>query len=254
MSLFATIILGFAAGYLSGQFGLGGGLVATPGLRLLLATSPGIALGTTLPVVIPSAIAGSINYVLEDQVDWALAARLIPPGLAGVIVGALLTGYIDVDLLLLLTAVLIFVIGVSYILPHQRRQSSLRTVNHPVSAPLIGLIAGLFSGFLGVGGGFLLIPGMTRLMERPLKLAFGTSLVVISCFAVPGTLIHYALGHVDFRMAGLLVLGGVPGAYLGSKVALGLREQTLHTMFGVFLLLVSVYFGVYEVAALVKGA
>lgn len=228
-------------------------MIATPGLRLILKTSAAVALGTTLPVIIPSAISGSLNYARERLINWRLAAYLIPAGLFGVVAGSILTAFIPTDLLLFLTAIAIFFLGLPYLFPKRAKAAGARLAREAPRAVAIGASAGFLAGLLGLGGGFVLIPGMTGLLKKHLKEAFGTSLVAVTAFAIPGSLVHYYLGHIDLTVMVLLVIGSVPGAYAGSRVAVAMNERALRILFGAFLMTIAVYFGVFEARILLGG-
>jgi uncharacterized membrane protein YfcA len=88
----------------------------------------------------------------------------------------------------------------------------------------------------------------------PLRRALGTSLVIIAILVVPGTLVHWALGHVDWAIFLALTIGVVPGARIGAKIALGVRERTLRILVGVFLFAIAVLYGVREILELVRTA
>src|ERR671935_272806 len=110
----------------------------------------------------------------------------------------------------------------------------------------IGVVAGLMSGFvaglLGVGGGIVFVPIVTTVLGMPLKRALGTSLVVIAAVAIPGTVVHAALGHIDWAICAALVTGVVPGAAFGARLALGTKERVLRSLVALFLLTVAVLF------------
>ena len=94
---------------------------------------------------------------------------------------------------------------------------------------------------------------VTTMLGMPLKRALGTSLVLIAVIAIPGTIVHAALGHIDWEIAFVLVLGVIPGARLGASIALGTRERTLRLLVGSFLFLVAAVYGIAEVARLARG-
>jgi uncharacterized protein len=104
------------------------------------------------------------------------------------------------------------------------------------------------SGLLGVGGGIVMVPTFTTLLGMPLKRALGTSLVVISALVVPWTIVHWALGHIDWAIFLALATGVVPGALIGAKIALGARDRTLRLAVGSFLFAVAVLYGAREIA------
>jgi uncharacterized protein len=97
------------------------------------------------------------------------------------------------------------------------------------------------------------VPLVTTMLGMPLKRALGTSLVLIAIVAVPGTIVHAALGHIDWSIFAVLAIGVVPGARIGANIALGTRERTLRLMVGAFLLAVSFAYGVAEVVRLLEG-
>ena len=98
-----------------------------------------------------------------------------------------------------------------------------------------------------------MVPAFTTLIGMPLKRALGTSLVTISALVVPGTIVHAALGHIDWLIFLVLTAGVVPGAWVGAKIALGAKEGTLRVAVGAFLLAISVLYGVRELASLLRG-
>jgi hypothetical protein len=95
-----------------------------------------------------------------------------------------------------------------------------------------------------------MVPLLTLTIGMPLKRALGTSLVVIAALVVPGTIVHWALGHIEWAIFGVLTLGVMPGARLGARLALGARERTLRRAVGAFLLAVAVLYGVDELVTL----
>jgi len=118
----------------------------------------------------------------------------------------------------------------------------------------IGVSGGFLSGLLGVGGGIVMVPAFTVALGMPLRRALGTSLVIIAILVVPGTIVHWALGHIDWAIFLALAIGVVPGARLGARIALGVRERTLRILVGAFLMAVAVLYGVRELVELVRTA
>jgi uncharacterized membrane protein YfcA len=244
-------ILGFVAGLMSGMFGVGGGIVTTPGIQLLLGGAPYIAVGTPLPVIFPTALVGASTYHRAGELSTRAVAWAAGPGVVGAVGGAWLTSLIDPHWLLLLTAGLIGWQGIG-IARGGRRAIRPRGGIPSWSYAVVGLVTGFVSGFLGVGGGIVFVPLVTML-GMPLRRALGTSLAVIAIVAIPGTIVHAALGHIDWAIFLVLVVGVVPGARLGAKIALGARERTLRILVAGFLLLVAVGYGAVEVVHLLRG-
>lgn len=245
-----AIIIGLTAGYLSGHFGIGGGLITTPSIRLFLGYPPLIAVGTPLVINIPTALAGLYAYDKSGFVERKLVAKLALPGIAGVIAGSYSTRFVNGSLILLITSGIIFILGLRFLfdLPggkSERKVSSFSLV-------LSGLLIGLFSGFLGLGGGFLLVPFLMVWLRKDIKSAFGTSLAVIAAITIPGAVVHYYLGHVDLLLAVQIMLGVIPGAFLGSRVAVNLPDRILKVAFSVLMLVLAGYLGYTEFTRLVS--
>jgi uncharacterized protein len=249
--LIETVATGLGAGVLSGLFGIGGGLITTPAIRLLLGYPALIAVGTPLAVIVPTTITGAWRYARMGDVDIHSALVLGGTGALGAIAGAYATRFVGGAIILILTALLL--------LDNARR---IAWAPPPEGGPrpldvrgmaALGVLAGLFSGFFGVGGGAVMIPALVRAFGRPMRQAIGTSLAAISLIALPGIAVHAALGHIDWRLAGLMVVGVVPGAYLGARIAYLASEQWLKAGFAVFLVATAVVLASSELAGLVRA-
>jgi uncharacterized protein len=252
LQILLGIAAGFVAGVLSGLFGVGGGTVTTPAVNVLLGGSAIQAIATPLPVILPTSLVGAYTYARAGEVSFRAARWAIGPGIAGAVVGALLTDHVNAHLLLLVTAVLIGSTAVQVIRGRQPRVPWEKGKTPGWKHALVGLAAGFVSGLLGVGGGIIMVPAFTTLIGMPLKRALGTSLVVIAALVVPGTLVHWALGHIDWAIFLVLTVGVVPGARIGARIALGAREHALRMAVGSFLLLVAVAYAVSELSELVS--
>jgi hypothetical protein len=241
----AAAVVGLVAGYLSGQFGVGGGIVTTPAIRLLLGYPELIAVGTPLPVVIPTAITGVFSYARKGLVDFRMG---LGAGIAGgvfSVLGARAAAWAGGPAVLVVTAGLICWMAVDMALLALRpprgeagAAAHKRRLRSPVWIGLLGAMTGLYSGFLGVGGGFVVVPALVRYFGFDAKRAVGTSLVVVAVLAVPGSITHYLLGHVDLALAAGLAVGVVPGALLGARVTQVSQERTVRLGFAAMLLAV----------------
>jgi hypothetical protein len=242
------VATGLVSGVLSGLFGVGGGIVMTPGIQVLLGASPIVALATPLPVIFPTALAGALAYRRRGEIDPRAAAWLVGPGVIAAALGAWLTDLLDTRLLLIVTAVLLGWQAVAIL-----RKSEHRSAEKPAKGPIlggIGAVAGLASGLLGIGGGLVMVPLLAGWLGMPLKRALGTSLLAIVALVVPGTVVHALLGHLDLGIGLALVVGAVPGARIGAAVALGARERTLRLVVGCGLLAVAIAYAVQQLAEL----
>ncbi len=246
------LLVGFLAGILSGAFGVGGGIITTPAISILLGGSAIVAVATPLPVIFPTALVGAYTYSKANEVSFRAAKWAVGPGAVGAIVGALLTEVVNAHLLLIVTAVLLAIQAFRVI---QGGEGDVRPrgTTPGTSYAIAGFAAGFVSGLLGVGGGIIMVPILTTVLGMPLKRALGTSLVVISALVVPGTIVHALLGHIDWAIFLVLTVGVVPGARIGANLALRAKDRTLRLAVGVFLIAVALLFGVQEITALVGG-
>jgi uncharacterized membrane protein YfcA len=250
-----TIALGAATGVLSGMFGVGGAVISTPGIRALGA-GPLTAVGTTLPSILPGAIAGTLRYRREGLIEWSAVALTVPPGIVAAIAGALLTRVIPGDghLLQIATAALLGVSAYRMARPSDaaapHSDDGDDHLRHRARYLGIGTVAGLLSGLLGIGGGVVMVPGFTQLTGMEVKRAIATSLACVGLFAVPGMITHAALGNIDWRFALLLSVGAVPGARLGASFTIAAADRKLRTTVAAFLAVTAVIYATGELIAL----
>ncbi|MGH2733365.1 MAG: sulfite exporter TauE/SafE family protein [Actinomycetota bacterium] len=246
------ILAGIAAGAFSGALGLGGALVATPLLRFL-GVPPYLALGTTVPAMLPTTLTGAWTYHRQGLVDTRSVSRTGAPAGAGAVAGAFLTRQVNGHVLMFMTAGLLFFLALRS-LPAREKPKVLpspRRSTGPLFA--LGLAAGFLAGLLGIGGGFLLVPAFIRLLRFPTKLALGTSLAVIAWIATPNLIAQGLVGNVDWRIAFLLGIGMVPGARMGALVTIRSSEQRLRSVVALVVAVLAVAYAGLEVAALSSG-
>ncbi|MGH2812240.1 MAG: sulfite exporter TauE/SafE family protein [Actinomycetota bacterium] len=252
MQAAAFILSGVAAGVFSGSLGVGGALLATPLIRFL-GVPPYLAIGTTVPVLLPTTLAGAWTYHRSGMVDPVVVRWTAPGGAIGAVAGALATRSVDGHLLMLFTAALMFALG-ARTLPGRRTDETgadtPRTLRPPAGLLAVGAAAGFFSGLLGIGGGFLMVPGFIRLFGLPVKTALGTSLAVITITALPNLAAQTFVGNVRWSVAALLALGVVPGALIGARTAIRAPERGLHIAIAVAVMLVAAFYAAVEIAAL----
>ncbi len=248
-----TALVGFATGVLSGMFGVGGAVISTPAIRALGA-SPIAAVASTLPSIIPGAISGALRYRREELVDVPVAAWTAGAGALAAVVGALLVDVVPGDghPLMFLTAILIAFSAYRLARPEPAAEGPVDLSVEGITdagpsaevvrtggvrrAPwrfvVVGLGAGLLSGLLGIGGGLVMVPAFTGWIRLPIKAALGTSLACVAVLAIPGTVTHVALGNIDWLYALPLCVGIVPGARVGSHLAIRASDRVLRLVVG----------------------
>jgi uncharacterized membrane protein YfcA len=236
-----VVLVGLLAGFLSGLFGVGGGILIVPALVLLLGFTQRLAHGTSLASVLPIAIASLTTYAFEDKVDWKVGALLAVGAVAGAVIGTHILHRLPHDALAIIFAVLLVVTAVRLLFDHSdaggRGALGPLTV---VTLILVGLITGVLAGLLGVGGGIFVVPAMVVGYGIPAVVAKGTSLAMIVPTSIMGTWRNRKNHNVDLRVAVVLGLAGVVSAFLGGKVSVGMSERTSNVLFAVLLLLVAV--------------
>lgn len=265
IQLLASCLIGLGTGLMAGTFGVGGGIVATPLLKVFMGFSAQVAIGTTLALILPTSLTGAINYYRQNLIDYKLALKLALPSVLAATGGAALTGSVSAKQLMLsfsgliILAALDLLFGYSDGLKARRAKKAVSLTNESSQAESesrsdsssdseiyisptlsralpVGLLAGFLSGFFGVGGGFIMIPIFLALFNMPLKMALGTSLLTVSLISIPGIITHAWLGHVRFDTVAMLVCGAVPGSYLGSKIAIMVKDKLLKKGFGLLML------------------
>lgn len=247
------VLVGLVAGFGSGLFGVGGGVITTPAINVLLGGTAIQAVATPLPVIFPTSLVGALTYGRAGEVSVRAFRWAVGPGIAGAAAGAALTDVVNAHLLLVITSVLIGWTAVQVIRDRKPKTPWVRGATPGWQYAAVGLVAGFVSGLLGVGGGIIMIPAFTTLLGMPLRRALGTSLVTISALVVPGTIVHQILGHIDWAIFLSLTIGVVPGARIGAKIALGVRERNLRIAVGAFFFAIAVLYGLRELLSLVRG-
>ena len=243
----AFVLAGAVIGTLMGLFGVGGSSVATPILSLL--GVPGlVAIASPLPATIPGAAAGAVAYVRSGEARPRAAAWTIVGGIPATILGALLSRAVGGPSLLIASGVVLAVIGWRVLQPIEqsaRDEGTRRRQNRPLLvAAAFGV--GVFTGLLANGGGFLLVPLYLLVFGLRMRQAVGTSLLVIVFLAIPTLATHWALGHINWTVAGELALGLIPASAIASRYAHRVEGPALRRAFGIFLVLFGVGFTVYR--------
>ncbi len=245
------IVAGAAVGLSMGLFGVGGSSVATPVLALLGA--PGlIAVASPLPATIPAAAVGAVPYVRSKEARPRAAGWSMLGGVPGTILGAWLSRLVGGSALLLASGVVLVIVGLRVLRPIEQVARDAAAKRRENRQLLVASTAGVgvFTGLLANGGGFLLVPLYLLVFGLRMRQAVGTSLVVIAVLAIPTLATHWALGHINWTLAGEFAIGLLPGSAVGSRLAHRVEGPTLRKAFGWFLVAFGVFFTIYR---LVRG-
>lgn len=247
---FASVGSGSLVGFVLGLIGGGGSILAVPLLVYVVGVaSPHVAIGTSAVAVALSAFANLLGHARAGNVRWPCALVFSAAGIAGAAVGSTLGKSFDGQKLLLLFGVLMIVIAVMMLVRKGGDGAAFKPLGRTTAPKLLprllsmgGLVGGL-SGFFGIGGGFLIVPGLMGAARMPMIMAIGSSLVAVTAFGVT-TAVSYALsGLVDWRIAILFVTGGVAGGIGGTLLAQRLsgHKSLLSRVFAAIVAVVGVY-------------
>ncbi|WP_418950211.1 sulfite exporter TauE/SafE family protein [Slackia isoflavoniconvertens] len=124
------------------------------------------------------------------------------------------------------------------------------TPKYVAKVALIGVVAGFMSGYVGVGGGFIMVPLFVSMLGIPMRLASGTSLTAVCILAIPGVIEQAVLGNIDYMVGVAMMVGSIPGAIVGANLVKRVPERALRFAFAVFLLLMAVLLVVNEASVI----
>ena len=233
--------VGLVAGFLSGLFGVGGGILIVPALVLVMAMDQRLAHGTSLAAVLPIAVSSTLGYALEDKVDWPVAALLAAAAVGGAVVGTHALQRLPQRALAFAFAGLLVATAVRLLIDHSDvggGRGGLDTFT-VVGLLVLGLTSGILAGLLGVGGGIIMVPAMVVLWGIPPAVAKGTSLAVIVPTSIIGTWRNRHHGNADIPVAVAVGLAGVVSAFVASKISVGMSETTSNVLFALLLVAVA---------------
>jgi hypothetical protein len=241
-----AIFSGSLVGFILGVIGGGGSILAVPLLVYVVGVkSPHVAIGTSAIAVALSAFANLIDHARRDHVCWPVAILFAISGVAGAALGSTLGKHTEGQTLLILFGILMVAVAASMALKREggdKPQVRLDRSNAPWVAG-IGFVVGALSGFFGIGGGFLVVPGLVAATSMAMIVAVGSSLVSVTAFGLT-TAANYALSDlIDWRLVLLFVGGGVAGGLAGGRLATALaaKKRALSIVFAVVVAAVGVY-------------
>ncbi|WP_296127918.1 sulfite exporter TauE/SafE family protein [uncultured Senegalimassilia sp.] len=266
MDVFAAFIApalaGVFVGVMSGLLGVGGGTIMVPIFRLAFGMSPLASTATSLFAIIPTSISGVVAHTRAKTCVPKLGLAL---GAGGAVMSPMGVWLASVSPGWLVICVAAIVIGFSAFKMFKKavkcapapragraggnaQDESAKVVpDQPhlsrkqyLQGACIGLIAGLASGYVGVGGGFIMVPLMLAVLDIPMSLASGTSLIAITILAIPGVIEQGLLGNIEYLAGIAIVVGSIPGALVGARLVRVVPERQLRFIFGGFLLVAAV--------------
>ena len=219
---------GALIGLLLAVFGGGGSVLATPLLIYVVGVrDPHVAIGTAAAAVSLNALVALAGQARAGQVKWPCALVFGATGLTGSLIGAQFAKQVDGHQLLLWFAGAMALIGGSMLLPKKAEGDPTVRLNRALVLRLapLGLLTGLAAGFFGIGGGFLIVPGLMASTGMTLAHAVASSLVSVVLFGAATSASYAVSGLVNWPVFAALVVGGGVGALIGAPVAKRLERH-----------------------------
>lgn len=245
---------GSLVGFTLGLFGGGGSILAVP-LMIYVVGDPvaHVAIGTSAFAVAANAATNLVTHARKGNVIWRCALMYTIAGIAGAFVGSTLGKAVDGDKLLFLFAILMLAVGVLMLRGRSNPGIPGATCNREKAPKILGYggLSGAFSGFFGIGGGFLIVPGLVASTGMPILNAIGSSLVAVTAFGLTTALSYAFSGLVDWPLAAVFIGGGVAGGLVGARVAgmMASNKGLLNTAFAGLIVVVAIYMAAQTISA-----
>lgn len=236
------LIIGAVVGFLSGLLGKGGSAVTTPSLQIFAGITPFAALASPLPATLPTTLSASFAYRGRNLINMRVVSICILVGIPATLAGSYFSHLIKGSVLMIMTAIFVLLLGVSFFITNPTNTNEAQQIIPSWKITIVALGVGVLSGLLANSGGVLFGPLFIRFLKMPTKKALACSLIVSAALAVPGTIAHWYLGHINWLIVLLLSISAIPFSYVGAKVAIRMNNQLLEKIFGLML----VFFGAFD--------
>lgn len=241
-----AVLSGSLVGFLLGLLGGGGSILAVPLLLYVVGVSSvHLAVGTSALAVSVNAFANLIGHARTGNVKWPCAIVFAAAGVAGAYLGSSVGKLIAGDRLLFLFALIMLAVAAAMLRPKAQSGDPTVRINPGIAVRLvtIGFITGGISGFFGIGGGFLIVPGIMLGSGMPILNAVGSSLFSVGAFGLTTAVNYAASGLVDWLLAAEFIAGGIVGGFIGIRLStrLAARKRALNLVFAGTIILVALY-------------
>lgn len=257
LQLLPGALAGSAVGLTLGLVGGGGSILAVPLMVYVVGVrEPHVAIGTSALAVAGNALIGLTGHARRRNVKWRCALTFAAAGVAGAWFGAILGKAMDGQKLLVLFSLLMLVVA-GLMFRSRGREGDPTVVLNRGNAPRLlgsGAATGLLSGFFGIGGGFLVVPGLVASTGMPILFAVGSSLVAVSAFGLTTALSYATSGLIAWPLAATFIAGGAVGSLLGTRLATRLadRKGALNLVLAGLIAMVATYM-LYRTATALNG-
>lgn len=227
--------LGFMIGLVLGLLGGGGSILTVPALVYIVGQSPQAAVTASLMIVGANSLLGAYLHRLHGMLNLRVALIFGGSGMVAAYLSAGWSQQIAPTVLMTLFAALMLVVGAIMLLHKPPTDAQCHQRGWLITV-VSGLGVGVLTGFLGVGGGFLIVPALVMLVGLPMRQAVGTSLIVIAMNSLAGFLGHLTGMTIDFGVIVVFVVSGIAGTFAGVRLATRLQPARLRTLFAGFVI------------------
>jgi len=247
MSISIYVLLGaLAIGLSLGLLGSGGSILTVPVLVYLVDQPEKVAITGSLVIVGSIALLGSISNIRQRLVDWNTVWLFGIPGMIGTYVGAWSSTYLSGLMQLTIFAAVMLLASYVMLKPTSDLEAKSDHQRHLFKIIIDGLIVGIITGIVGVGGGFLIVPALVILGGLTMRIAIATSLVIIALKSFSGFVKYLdvltdANLSLDWTVIGVMIILGGTGSYIGNKIASRMPQDKLKKTFGGFLIVMGIY-------------
>ena len=246
LQYFAGFVSGSMVGFVLGLVGGGGSVLAVPLLLYVVGLrDPHQAIGTSALGVAANALAGLWSHARARNVNWRCGGVFAVAGVVGALGGSTLGKLVDGQRLLFMFALLMLAVAAVMFRSRGNLGNEGAECNRDNLGKVVtfGFGTGAFSGFFGIGGGFLIVPGLVASTSMPIFRAVGTSLVAVAAFGITTAANYATSGMVIWPLAGVFILGGVAGSLAGTRAsrALSAHKGRLNIAFAGFVAVVGIY-------------
>ena len=239
-AILIDLILGFSIGLTLGFLGGGGSILTVPVLVYIVGLSPQAAVTASLMIVGANASIGAFFHRSQGTLNWRVALLFGGVGMAAAYLSSGLSRLVTPNVLMILFGLLMLVVGLWMLLNKTPANAAHADRGWPVTA-LSGAGVGVLTGFLGVGGGFLIVPALVMFVGLPIRQAVGTSLVVIAMNSLAGVLGHLSGEPVNLTIVGIFVVAGLLGSLVGARLARIIKPEQLRASFAGFVILLAIF-------------
>jgi hypothetical protein len=237
----AALALAAAIGVSLGAFGAGGSIITLPVLVYVAGIPAHTAISMSLVIVGATSLFGAYLHYRHGQV-YARAVRMLgSAGMVGAFLGSSLTHLVSENVLMLAFALLMLGSGTAML--RRKPDANLLPRCSPPRCLSIGAAVGVMTGFLGVGGGFLIVPALIIFGGLAPKTAVGSSLAIIGLNSAAGLLGHLRYADVDWRLTSAFLAVAVAGMAMGARICTQISQQALQRTFAWFIIAVAVVIG-----------